>query len=170
MCQLLPSREVDSWFYYIGVQNTCTMYWCHIQRVLYYSYRKWPIWYLHKDSDVPCLHWELDLKICNAQTSVLLLMTEVNTDIYMNSEFKFKCSYEHEQKRFQPTDYKLFVRISYDIRDRNILYKREPICNTPMQSTKECQHVSLYIWNSTCCLIRWVPPFWFISVGINQQF
>jgi len=37
-----------------------------------------------------------------------------------NSEFKFKYSYKHEQKCFQPIYYKSFVRISYDIRDGNV--------------------------------------------------
>jgi len=33
-----------------------------------------------------------------------------------NSEFKFKCSYECEQERFQPTNYRLFINILCQIR------------------------------------------------------
>jgi len=87
-----------------------------------------------------------------------------------NSEFKFKCSYECEQERFQPTDYKSFISIFCNIKERNVLYKRKSISNTRMRSTEECQHVAPYTWNGTRCLIRRLPAFWSISVMTSQLF
>ena len=39
-----------------------------------------------------------------------------------------------------------------------------------MRSTEECQHVAPYTWNGVDCLIRRLPTFWPISIGIDQHF